>query len=141
MLIKDENSTSWRLKDNFFPLSTHVRHIEVIVHNSFDTWNFTPEQSDIRTFIFTTIASFSKIITKKDSNSIMDYQCIVIYTIVRIAPLYPPQANSNMPSSSSNKREQSNRCSGCLDWIKLQIKRWLWWILVRAFLRAFKAHK
>lgn len=55
----------------------------------------------------------------------MDYQCIVIYTIVRIAPFYPSvsQSNLNAPSCST-KREQSKSSNGCLDWIKLQIKRY-----------------
>jgi hypothetical protein len=44
----------------------------------------------------------------------MDYQCIVIYTIVRIAPIYPPY-----PNKAAEKQ------GGCLDWIKSQIKRLL----------------
>ncbi|XP_055702519.1 UDP-N-acetylglucosamine--peptide N-acetylglucosaminyltransferase 110 kDa subunit isoform X3 [Phlebotomus papatasi] len=52
----------------------------------------------------------------------MDYQCIVVYTIVRIAPFYPPQ--------SSNVDEKTKE-SGCLDWLKAQIKR-----AVAAYLRA-----
>lgn len=64
--------------------------------------------------------SFLSKLRNENSKSIMDYQCIVIYTIVRIAPLYPTPPSANEASSSS-KREPSN---GCLDWIKLQIKRY-----------------
>lgn len=46
----------------------------------------------------------------------MDYQCIVVYTIVRISPLL-----SNIPPKSIEKREGGG--SGCLDWVKVQIKR------------------
>lgn len=41
----------------------------------------------------------------------MDYQCIVVYTIVRIAPINP------LPNSNDEKR------NGCLNWAKSQIKR------------------
>lgn len=44
------------------------------------------------------------------NTSKMDYQCIVVYTIVRIAPFYP---NTSV----------TNGKPGCLDWIKSQIKR------------------
>lgn len=46
---------------------------------------------------------------------IMDYQCIVIYTIVRIAPFYP--YTSVISPTPGNKQE------GCLFWVKAQIKR------------------
>lgn len=57
----------------------------------------------------------------------MDYQCIVIYTIVRIAPFYPNLSQTNLnnsPSSSSKNEHSKSSSNGCLDWIKLQIKRW-----------------
>lgn len=75
----------------------------------------------------------------------MDYQCIVVYTIVRIAPycssssvIFPAAAASAAaaePSSSSSLlRDDGNgagelslpstsRSRGCLDWVKGQIKR------------------
>ncbi|CRL02915.1 CLUMA_CG015815, isoform A [Clunio marinus] len=61
-----------------------------------------------------------KYLTKKKRNkpTNMDYQCIVIYTIAHIAPFYP-----NLNSPSSSKHEQSKSSNGCLNWIKLQIKR------------------
>lgn len=40
----------------------------------------------------------------------MDYQCIVVYTIVRIAPILP-------------KNYYDEKKMGCLDWVKAQIKR------------------
>lgn len=43
----------------------------------------------------------------------MDYQCIVVYTIVRIAPFYPCP-----PPNVPNEKQD-----GCLFWIKSQIKR------------------
>lgn len=64
----------------------------------------------------------------------MDYQCIVVYTIVRIAPLCSAQSTSTMCLSSSclctselaaaatAAADRSNK--GCLDWIKMQLKRY-----------------
>lgn len=40
----------------------------------------------------------------------MDYQCIVVYTIVRITPILP-------------KNYYDDKKTGCLDWVKGQIKR------------------
>lgn len=47
----------------------------------------------------------------------MDYQCIVIYTIVRISPFYP--YTTEWPTGNQNVKR------GCLDWIKSQIKRFI----------------
>lgn len=47
----------------------------------------------------------------------MDYQCIVVYTIVKIAPL-----NSSQPEESTSAGN-SNKSTNCLEWVKLQIKR------------------
>lgn len=64
----------------------------------------------------------------------MDYQCIVIYTIVRIAPpICSAQSTSTMCLSASclctselaaaaTAADRSEK--GCLDWIKIQIKRY-----------------
>lgn len=41
----------------------------------------------------------------------MDYQCIVIYTIVRITPIYPEHFHTN------------SKKIGCLHWVKSQTKR------------------
>lgn len=46
----------------------------------------------------------------------MDYQCIVVYTIVRISPFYP--YTTQWPAAGS-----SSKTEGCLNWIKSQIKR------------------
>uniref|UniRef100_A0A182PJX4 protein O-GlcNAc transferase n=1 Tax=Anopheles epiroticus TaxID=199890 RepID=A0A182PJX4_9DIPT len=51
----------------------------------------------------------------------MDYQCIVIYTIVRITPYHPYNSLSELRASQE----------GCLDWIKFYMKR-----AVAAYLRA-----
>lgn len=64
----------------------------------------------------------------------MDYQCIVVYTIVRIAPLCSAQSTSTMCLSSSclctselaaAASAADRREKGCLDWIKMQIKRFV----------------
>lgn len=46
----------------------------------------------------------------------MDYQCIVVYTIVRISPFYP--YTTEWPAAGSSSKPE-----GCLNWIKSQIKR------------------
>ncbi|XP_055602116.1 UDP-N-acetylglucosamine--peptide N-acetylglucosaminyltransferase 110 kDa subunit [Uranotaenia lowii] len=51
----------------------------------------------------------------------MDYQCIVIYTIVRITPYHPYNSLSELEAD----------LHGCVDWIKFYIKR-----AVAAYLRA-----
>lgn len=64
----------------------------------------------------------------------MDYQCIVVYTIVRIAPLCSAQSTSTMCLSASclctselaaaaSAADRSEK--GCLDWIKIHIKRYV----------------
>lgn len=77
-------------------------------------------KSDIVLLYSSVDASFLSTLRNEKFQSIMDYQCIVIYTIVRIAPLNPSPPAPNA-ASSSGKGEQPN---GCLDWIKLQIKRY-----------------
>ncbi|XP_055917773.1 UDP-N-acetylglucosamine--peptide N-acetylglucosaminyltransferase 110 kDa subunit isoform X3 [Eupeodes corollae] len=57
--------------------------------------------------------------------STMDYQCIVVYTIVRISPFYP------IVTADSDFFTTPGRQKGCLDWVKGQIKR-----AVAAYLRA-----
>lgn len=42
----------------------------------------------------------------------MDYQCIVVYTIVRICPFYPDDSNCIR-----------KRRNGCFQWIKTHVKR------------------
>lgn len=64
----------------------------------------------------------------------MDYQCIVVYTIVRICPFYPYTAEFL----------QKQRRQGCFFWIKSYIKRYAYafslnttkwiWILLRILL-------
>lgn len=44
----------------------------------------------------------------------MDYQCIVIYTIVRICPFYP----------YTTEFLQSQRRKGCFAWFQARIKRY-----------------
>lgn len=46
----------------------------------------------------------------------MDYQCIVVYTIVRISPFYP--YTTQWPAAGGSSKPE-----GCLNWIKSQIKR------------------
>lgn len=48
---------------------------------------------------------------------IMDYQCIVVYTIVRISQ-FPPYT-TEWPKAANDPN-----ASGCLEWMKRQIKRW-----------------
>lgn len=50
----------------------------------------------------------------------MDYQCIVVYTIVRISPFYP--YTTEWPVTKHNN-------VGCLDWIKSQVKRFDFFLL------------
>lgn len=45
----------------------------------------------------------------------MDYQCIVIYTIVRITPYHPYNSLSELEADQH----------GCVDWIKFYIKRFV----------------
>lgn len=53
----------------------------------------------------------------------MDYQCIVVYTIVRISPFYPAV------TADSDFFTTPGRQKGCLDWVKGQIKRYGWLVL------------
>lgn len=53
----------------------------------------------------------------------MDYQCIVVYTIVRISPFYP--YTTEWPRAANDPNG-----GGCLDWLKTQIKRLLFLLLL-----------
>lgn len=59
----------------------------------------------------------------------MDYQCIVVYTIVRMRPYNSPAHSSlscSLDNSNTNDKLNvgNNKTSNtCLEWIKLQIKR------------------
>lgn len=46
------------------------------------------------------------------NTKIMDYQCIVVYTIVRICPFYPYDSNC-----------LQKRRNGCFQWVKTHVKR------------------
>lgn len=54
----------------------------------------------------------------------MDYQCIVIYTIVRIAPLCPQSSPSSSNANNKSEKSTTNSCNGCIIWMKSQIKRY-----------------